>query len=140
MAKSTEKKFPKFSGKKKKFYEKLMYARSLIMEQVKFHTDEALNYQKDSAGEKAGMATHMADLGSDNSRHDLELQLLTEEVDVVEMIEEAIQRLENGEYGNCQDCGQEIGEPRLEVMPHARYCVNCQSTREKNGGYNPDYD
>ena len=75
----------KLSKTKKQFYyDLLMKARGEFMTQVKFHADEALTSHKDSAGERAGMATHMADLGSDNSRHDLELGLMSSEVDVVE--------------------------------------------------------
>jgi DnaK suppressor protein len=115
---------------KKHFYDLLMRARNEFMEQVKFHTDEALTSQKDSAGERAGMATHMADLGSDNSRHDLELGLLSEEVDVVEMIEDSFQRLQDDEYGICVDCGCDIALERLEAKPYARFCTKCKARHE----------
>ena len=121
----------KLSKTKKQFYyDLLMKARSEFMTQVRFHADEALSSQKDSAGERAGMATHMADLGSDNSRHDLELGLMTSEVDVVEMIEEALQRIHEDEYGICLDCGDLIAEARLAAKPYARYCTKCKEERE----------
>lgn len=115
---------------KKYFLGLLMAARSAFDEQVKFHTDEALTSKKDSAGERAGMATHMADLGTDNFRHELELGLLSEEVDVLEMIDEAIQRVEDDEYGICLDCGCEISRGRLEVKPYAKFCTKCKTRRE----------
>ena len=117
-------------AQKKHYYDLLMRARNEFMEQVKFHTDDALTSQKDSAGERAGMATHMADLGSDNSRHDLELGLLSEEVDVVEMIEDSLQRLEEDEFGICVDCGCDIATERLEAKPYARFCTRCKSRHE----------
>lgn len=121
----------KLSKTKKQFYyDLLMKARGEFMTQVKFHADEALTSQKDSAGERAGMATHMADLGSDNSRHDLELGLMSSEVDVVEMIEEALQRIHEDEYGICLDCGDLIAEARLAAKPYARYCTKCKEKRE----------
>lgn len=135
-----EKKFPAFKGKNKKYYEMLMEARRSIMEQVSFHRGEALNSEKNSAGERAGMSNHMADLGSDNFRHDMELGLLTAEVEELERIEEAIERLENGDYGNCLDCGCNINEERLKAKPYAYYCIKCKSIREQNDGYNPNYD
>lgn len=115
---------------KKYFLGLLMVARSAFDEQVKFHADEALTSKKDSAGERAGMATHMADLGTDNFRHELELGLLSEEVDVLEMIDEAIQRIEDDEYGICLDCGCEISRGRLEVKPYAKFCTKCKTRRE----------
>ena len=121
-------KLPK--AKKQFYYDLLMKARHEFMAQVKFHADEALTSQKDSAGERAGMATHMADLGSDNSRHDLELGLMSSEVDVVEMIEEALQRIHDDEYGICLDCGDLIAEARLAAKPYARYCTKCKEKWE----------
>ncbi len=116
---------------KKYFRELLMHARASFDEQIQVHVDEALSSRKDSAGERAGMATHMADLGSDNFRHDFELGLLTDEVDVLEMIDEALQRIEDSEYGVCLDCGAIIPKERLEAKPYARYCTKCKSKREE---------
>ena len=76
------------------------------------------------------MATHMADLGTDNYRHDFELGLLSDEADVLEMIDEALQRLEDSEYGICLDCGEVIPRKRLEAKPYAKYCTKCKSKRE----------
>jgi DnaK suppressor protein len=135
-----EKQFTKFRGKDKAYYEALMNTRRGLMEQVTFHADEALNSDKNSAGERAGMSSHMADLGSDNFRHDMELGMLTAESEELELIEEAIQRIESGEYGQCHDCEVRIGEERLKAKPHALYCIKCKSIREENGGYRPDFE
>ena len=128
-----------FRGRKKEFFELLMSARANIVGQMEFHSSEALS-KTGSGAESRGMATHMADLGSDNSRHEMELQLLTEEGDVLESIEEALERLKNNEYGNCLDCSDDIPDVRLRAKPHAQYCIKCKSIREKNGGINPYID
>lgn len=112
------------------FHALLMRARANFGEQVKFHSDDALSSHKDSAGESAGMATHMADLGTDNYQRDFDLGLLSGEVDVLEMIDEALQRLEDSEYGVCLDCGDPIPRKRLEAKPYAQYCTRCKSKRE----------
>lgn len=122
------------TGRSKKFYDLLMQYRDMVTHQMKYHVEEALNSENQ---EKRGVTTHMADMGSDNSRHEMELRLLTEEGDVLQLIEEAIERLLNEEYGKCQDCGAEIPEARLDVRPYAIYCVKCKSIREKNNGINP---
>lgn len=123
-------------GKEKKHYESLMQVRSQLLEQFNFHTDEALKFEKNSSAERSGMSTHMADHGSDNFRHDMELALLTNEGEALELVEEAIDRLFNDEYGDCQDCGCKIPEERLEAKPYARFCVKCRSIREQNGEQN----
>jgi DnaK suppressor protein len=40
-------------------------------------------------------------------------------------IEAALAKLEDGTYGICEDCGNEIASARLEAMPSARYCITC---------------
>ncbi len=122
----------KLSKAKQKHYTALlMELRASFTDQLQFHQDDALYSKKDSAGERAGMATHMADLGSDNFRHDIELALLSEEGDVLEMIDESLQRIEDQEYGICVECGCEINPERLEAKPYARYCVRCKDALEK---------
>jgi DnaK suppressor protein len=41
-------------------------------------------------------------------------------------LEEALARVDAGTFGECLNCGQEIGIKRLEAIPQARYCVTCQ--------------
>lgn len=115
---------------KKYFRELLLHARAAFGDQVRYHSDDALT-RKDAAGERAGMATHMADLGTDNYRRDFQLGLLSDGVDVLEMIDEALQRLEDSEYGICLDCGEPIPRKRLEAKPYAKYCTKCKSKREE---------
>ena len=118
-------------AQKKHYTDLLMDLRRKFASQLQFHQDDALSSKRDSAGERAGMATHMADLGSDNFRHDLELGLMTEEGDVLEMIDEALQKIEDSEYGICVDCECNINPERLEAKPYARYCIRCKNRLEK---------
>ncbi|KAF0221050.1 MAG: DnaK suppressor [Geobacteraceae bacterium] len=46
------------------------------------------------------------------------------------MMDEAVGKLERGTYGVCEECGNEINEERLKVIPFALYCVDCQKRRE----------
>jgi DnaK suppressor protein len=46
-------------------------------------------------------------------------------------VDAAIERAENGTYGNCANCGQPIARPRLEAVPWARYCIACQELLEQ---------
>ena len=121
-----------FKGKKKFFFDLLMLARFQILGQLKFHSEEALETNA-ASGLAGSMSNHMADFGSDNFLHEMELDLLSNEGEVLEMIDEAIQRLESGEYGKCLDCGCIISEERLKVKPYARFCIKCKSTQESNG-------
>lgn len=47
------------------------------------------------------------------------------------LVEEALRRIDRGEYGDCQQCGEPIAPKRLEVAPWVRHCVRCQELEEK---------
>lgn len=47
------------------------------------------------------------------------------------LVEDALARIDRGEYGYCQQCGEDIAPKRLEVQPWARHCVRCQELEEK---------
>jgi len=58
------------------------------------------------------------------------LNLSEREREALREIDDALDRLEDGSFGVCQDCGEDIGEARLEVLPYATLCVECKSNRE----------
>jgi DnaK suppressor protein len=50
---------------------------------------------------------------------------------ILTQIDEALERMEDGEYGVCVNCGQEVQPKRLEAVPWARYCITCQDLQER---------
>jgi DnaK suppressor protein len=68
-----------------------------------------------------------------SSERDRELGLLLgdREREKLRNIDEALLKFEEGEYGICEECGDDIPLGRLKVMPFARYCVRCKSDIEK---------
>lgn len=62
---------------------------------------------------------------------DLDIAILEKHKDTLNKIDEALRKLDEGTYGKCNDCGQEISEKRLNVLPFAIYCVDCQQRREE---------
>lgn len=47
---------------------------------------------------------------------------------------QALSRIENGDYGYCEECGEDIGLKRLEIFPDAQYCVVCAEKMEREMG------
>ena len=90
--------------------------------------DNALN--KDHS-KTTSMPNHMAELGSGNFVQELALSLLGSENDTLDQIEAAIERIEDGSYGQCEECGGKIPKPRLEAIPYAALCVQCASQQEE---------
>ena len=50
-------------------------------------------------------------------------------LDTLREIEDALAKFDAGTYGQCESCGSQIAEARLEAMPAARLCINCASRR-----------
>jgi DnaK suppressor protein len=50
-------------------------------------------------------------------------------LDTLRETEDALRKFDEGTYGACESCGDQIAEPRLEAMPAARLCINCASKR-----------
>lgn len=117
-----------YTGKDLEHYKALMEVYYQVTSKIRQRKDEVLDR---SNAEKRGVTTHMADVSSDNASHELGLRQLSEDGDVLALVEDALERLAHGEYGKCQDCGEMISEARLKVRPYAVFCVKCKSKREQ---------
>ncbi|HET6516263.1 MAG TPA: TraR/DksA family transcriptional regulator [Thermodesulfovibrionales bacterium] len=62
---------------------------------------------------------------------DINLRRLAKHREVLLKIDEALRKMKEGTYGTCEDCGEEINTARLEVLPFAIYCRDCQEKREE---------
>lgn len=63
------------------------------------------------------------------------LKLKQREAFFVRKIDEALLKIENGEFGLCEDCGGDIGEKRLLARPTASMCINCKEDHERSEGH-----
>jgi len=63
-------------------------------------------------------------------QEDLEFALIQMKSETLNKIDDAIVRLEQGDYGYCFECGEEIGEKRLRALPFAVRCKDCEERRE----------
>ncbi len=78
---------------------------------------------------------NVAEDGSDAFERQLALKLAANEGDAVFEIDEALQRIREGVYAQCEDCGCIISAGRLNALPFARRCIKCKSLADKSGGY-----
>jgi RNA polymerase-binding transcription factor len=62
---------------------------------------------------------------------DISLRHLSAHRDDLQRIDEAIRKIDEGTYGLCEDCGEEISEERLKILPYAIYCIDCKESREQ---------
>src|SRR3990170_8814673 len=65
------------------------------------------------------------------SNSTIELRKRDRERKLIQKIQKAIQKMEDGTYGVCEICGEEISEERLKVRPEASLCIKCKEEQEK---------
>jgi RNA polymerase-binding transcription factor DksA len=90
----------------------------------------------EASGNLSNMPLHLADLGTDAFEHEVTLGLLENESQVLQDIAAALDRMENGTYGQCELCGKEIDHERLKVLPYVHHCIAC-AHREQSGAASP---
>jgi RNA polymerase-binding transcription factor DksA len=116
-----------------KFKKLLLDLRDHLIDGVNFlASDNLKRSHRDASGELSGYSLHMADAGTDNFDREFALSLVSNEQEALYEIEEALKRLDQNTYGICGNCEKPILKARLEAVPFARLCVNCQSTVEKD--------
>ena len=63
-------------------------------------------------------------------QEDIEFALIQMKSETLNKINEALRRLDEGTYGNCFECGEEIAQARLRALPFAVRCKDCEEARE----------
>jgi RNA polymerase-binding transcription factor DksA len=104
------------------------------LEQMLRELDSATTtLENEHAGESEELShfdQHPADTATELSDADREVALLEAADDQRIQVVAALQRLDDGTYGRCVDCGREIPEARLEVRPEAARCIEDQEKHE----------
>jgi len=97
-------------------------------------TDEALRRNMQSgSGNLSNVPLHMADVGTENYDQEFTLGLIENEQGTLDLVNQAIGRLDAGKFGLCVECGELIAKPRLQAIPYTRHCIDCARQME-NGG------
>jgi DnaK suppressor protein len=119
--------------------DELLEVREILMEMKKEilqNLEERIKSNDMSEQREIGDIFDDADL--EQSR-EFNLLLSTRERQKLDQIDSALSKLDNGEYGYCEDCDEAIPVGRLRAMPFATLCVKCKSERESVEGHAPVY-
>ena len=117
----------------KHFQERLIEERLKLLKELGYFEDKIFNNsQRDAAGDLSAYSVHMADQASDAEEREKAYHMASAEGRLLYHIDEALARIKNGTYGICSVCGNPISKARLEVVPHARLCIECKKA-EENG-------
>ena len=115
----------------KPYKEMLLALRSRLRGDVSTLADAALiKSSSGMGGSVSAVHSHIADIGSDTFELDNTLLLMSNEGETLEQVELALERIEEGVYGSCMECGKAIPKLRLNAIPYTPYCVKCASQIE----------
>ena len=91
-----------------------------------------IEHMEDSVlrGDAETSADEVDEFGSDSYHQEFQVGLIENEDEIRQLVQQAIQRLDDGSFGSCEACDADIPPRRLEALPYARYCVGCQEKAE----------
>jgi RNA polymerase-binding protein DksA len=91
--------------------------------------ESALADVQRDGGEGAGDDT--ADAGTKRFEREQEISLANNRRDLLNQVEHAVVRLDEGTYGRCESCGRPVGKLRLQAFPSATLCRECKQREER---------
>lgn len=97
-----------------------------LIEEARIELEEAR--QTESSGERSPDPGN-AEAGSMKFEYEKELSMQQNSIDLLHKVENALIRIEKGEYGQCESCGNDIPTARLDALPYATLCVDCARKR-----------
>jgi RNA polymerase-binding protein DksA len=119
------------AGEKKYYRELLLKKKQAILDEIERISADAKLSPKEASGDISAYTLHMADVATDAYDREFSLGLASNGRRVIQIIDEAIKRIDEGTFGLCQDCGAKIGKARLKALPYAWLCIKCQEKVEK---------
>ncbi|MBI3932581.1 MAG: TraR/DksA family transcriptional regulator [Acidobacteria bacterium] len=110
--------------KLKAFRERLMQKKQEILEA--YNKNKAYGKQADEEG-----AQDIADKASNSYTKEFLFSLSNSERDMLQLVDEALNRIGDRRYGFCVACEGEMDKKRLEAVPWAKHCISCQEKQEQ---------
>ena len=130
MANTRKRKAPAAEAPKRLRYEEL---KRMLEDRQREILNEVQGKIRDVRAEGSEKPHEVLDQGETSEvdiQEDIEFALIQMKAETLNKINEALSRLEDGTYGHCYECGEEIAEPRLRALPFAVRCKSCEEARE----------
>ena len=122
---------------RKAFLKKAKATLEEMREQALRHVQQELAQGREQTKDD-GMDTY--DLASESRDREIHTILNDRDRAKLTAITEALERVEDGSYGKCEECGADIAEGRLVALPFTRLCVTCQSEQERESRMTRRFD
>lgn len=110
-------------------------ARTELLSEVERYQAEIVSSEAAVAGllrdSGDGAGDDEADTGTKNITREYEMALAANTREMLEQSQHALERLEEGTYGQCESCGNPIGKARMQAFPRATLCLDCKQRQER---------
>ena len=112
------------------FRERLLDERARVQEAIDYLHDQHPGSLEDETQEIPSN-NHPGDVATYTLDREIDYTLEENEGRVLAAIDGALERIENGTFGICRSCGQEIALERLEALPYTTQCIDCKRKEER---------
>ena len=112
--------------------EKLEYFRMLLSNKLEELLNEAGKAVSGMSESKEDNYPDPTDRASHETDRNFLLRVKDRERKLIAKVKEALKRIDEGTYGICEVCGEDISEKRLEARPVTTYCIECKKEEEEN--------
>lgn len=110
----------------------ILKKKETALDEIKHISEDTLKKsQKDASGDISGYTYHMADVATDTYDREFSLGLASNERRLFYELEDALKKIDEGNFGICEDCKCLISKTRLKAVPYARLCIKCQEKKDK---------
>lgn len=113
-----------------KFRERLLEEQQNAQEEVERLKASIKELDQQHDDEKSSIDHHLGDLGGDEETRQMDYTLIERNLKKIGEINAAIERIDNGKFGICEETGEVISKERLEMIPWTRYSLKAQKHRE----------
>ena len=113
-------------------FQKILLQEKEVLEKQYRDLEEGnlLSSQSEASGEMPFEEDYAAS-GTTTFERERDLSLSENVKDILKRVNEALERIDNGTFGVCQMCSQNIPEERLKALPYANLCISCKQKEEK---------
>jgi len=106
------------------------YFRNLLQQRIEQLINDAEKTVTEMTGENVNLPD-ITDRASLESDRNFELRIRDRERKLIKKLQEALQRIDDGTFGICEICGENISEKRLMARPVTTLCINCKTKQEQ---------
>jgi YteA family regulatory protein len=118
-------------NKKQELKQRLLDEKKHILDRIKGIDQGGLHEPlRESIGELSLYDNHPGDVGSEVFERSKDFALREDSLHMVSAIDDALEKMEKGNYGRCDVCGREIAPERLTAVPYTTLCLNCKKGDE----------